>query len=534
MRREDLRDASVLARAELRAMTRRLMGDTRQKLAVGAMALQFGVVIPLLAFGTIAPFGARLAGGDPSVGVVGAAATAALGLGLFVGGFSTVTQNRIGSVGPLVRTSMAPSAVAAGRLGSELLQTAAMLVLPVVVVLVLVGVGAGGPLAPVALVLALVPPLVAGTLIGRSLGAGVRYAGLLTGLSTWTKVSLFLLGSGVAFVGTQVVMQGMFGDEESFAVASSVPPLLPGTPLQAYTSVFLAPLGAPARPVGLLVAAAVFGLVGLGLVAAVRLEARLLVTDAGDDAEPSDHVTRGIPAGFAPWRSTRTAWRHLLRSARDPKSMSHLFPLAMGGLAMAGPGLVNQGPVFGMLRWTSVIGGAVLAGAAYCLNPLGDDRDQLPLVLTSVDSTGVLLRGRALAGAFLGLVLAVGVGTPMALLTESPVFAAVQSLFAVVCCGASAGTALGLGAVVPKFERREYVNVERAHPSQVALIGFMFAGVAVVGGGLFLLQVALAGRLPVTVGGGLWAAFLAVLTICGVGGYCYAVRKFDDLVLDDV
>jgi len=95
------------------------------------------------------------------------------------------------------------------------------------------------------------------------------------------------------------------------------------------------------------------------------------------------------------------------------------------------------------------------------------------------------------------------------------------------------GAALGIGALVPRFERRASMSIERAHPSMVALLAFTM-GAMVVGGvgfGLLWWTPRTASLGPAALA---WLASLGVLAASGGGGYVDAVRRFDELTLDDV
>jgi hypothetical protein len=147
------------------------------------------------------------------------------------------------------------------------------------------------------------------------------------------------------------------------------------------------------------------------------------------------------------------------------------------------------------------------------------------------------LRGRIAAGSVIGLGLA-AVGLPLGLVGPEPVSTVAAVATAPAAVPAAAGVALGIGAVSPQFERREYVNVERAHPSQLVLFGYLFAGSVVFGGGVFGVWLAVG---AVTAGtlAPVWAGAVAVLALVvwsalGAVGYRYAVRRFDALTLDDV
>ena len=534
--RADLRGAWVVARTELRALARRLTASRRRAAGVGFGVLQFVVLFPLFVYGQATSLGREMAAGTPPLGMLGMLCSLTAVAGLYMGGATVINQNRIGDIGALVRTSMPPRAVALGRMASELVQTAVLLVAPMVAGLVEVGIGAGGPIVPLLVGIGLSGTMLAGVFVGRSLGAALRYVGLLSRLSTWAKILVGLVVFVLVFAGSQVAVFSVFPGDGPFGQSGTVPALLPGTPLQAYAAVVLAPLGAPVRPVGAVAVVAVLSTAVVGFAVSTRIETAMLRRDETGDASDRSS-TRGIPRPLDRWRATRVGWRHLLGTVRDPKTLAHTFPLFAGLI----PGLVflvtdpeillTVGPP--ML----VTFGAVLAGVTYCLNPMGDDREQLPLVLTSVKSTAALLRGRIAAGSVLGLTCAV-VGLPLGLLGPEPLSTVAAVATAPAAVPAAAGAALGIGAFSPQFERREYVNVERAHPSQLVLFGYLFAAGLVFGGGVFGLWLAVgavrSGNLAP-----LWAGVVALVALViwsGLGaiGYLYAVSRFDDLTLDDV
>lgn len=528
----DLRGAWVVARTELRAYVRYVRADRRRFAATLFSVGLFAVVFPLLALVPIIDFGRRLVAGSPPIGVLGAVLTTVVIAGAYMGAAAALQQNRIGSVGPLVRTSLSPAAVVVGRFASEMLQTGVLFVPAFVAVLIGIGIGAGGPLAPFLVTAAVLPLLLVGLLVGRTIGAAGRYAGLLARLSTWAKVLVLVVIVGVVFLATQLALASFFRGSSTIA-AVSVPAFLPGTPVQAYASVVFAPLGATVRPLGVLVVVVVLAAIPIGLVATVRVETALLFTGSADHEHGTDETT-GVPRLLAGTPAARIAARYLLRTRRDPKMLGHLFPILIGGFAVVASFVPNPELALTLGPSAAVIGGSVLAGATYCLNPLGDDRDQLPLLLTNTRSVATLLRGRALAGVVIGLALAVGVGTPLALVGGSFWMAVAQTLFAPVLVVASTGTALGIGALIPRFERRELMNVERAHPSQMAVLGFFFGGIVVGAVGMGLLSWTLYSAGSVALALGAWTVYLTLLGGGAVGGYWYAVRKLDQLTLDDM
>jgi len=532
MRRSDLRDATTIARTELAAMWRRLTDNRRRMLGVGAGVLQFVIVLPAVFFQPVLAFGRDLASATPPVGTVGALYFGAAVSGVYLGSMAAIGQNRIGSVGPLIRTAVPPAAVSAGRIASETVQGTVIFALFGLAALVEVGIGAGDPLAALLLGGGLFLFVLAGLFLGRTVGAAARYAGVLARLSGWGKAAAFLLVMVAVFLGSQVAIQAVLPDDADFGFAVAVPAFLPGEPIQAVASLLLSPLGAAARPLGLPALAVTVAAIPVFLALAVRAETALLLTDADDGTEEA--VTRTVPRPFTATPGTRVAFRHLLRTARDPKSAFHLLPVLFGGLGAGVTWFSQPDLAFAMGPPAMVILGAETAGLLYCLNPLGDDRDQLPMLMTSVRSTSVFLRGRLLGGAAVGAVFALGLGTPIAVLGHPPAYVVLQTALAVVLLGAIPAAALGLGAFAPKFERPESLNIERAQPSQRATFGFLFGGTLLAGGGMFLAWWTVNGDsgVPLLVGG--WIGYLAVVVGLGLGGYRYAVRTFDALTLDEV
>jgi hypothetical protein len=418
-------------------------------------------------------------------------------------------------------------------MASETIQASILFVVPVLVVLVLVAAGAGGPLAPLLLGVALLAFLLAGLFLGRTVGATARYAGVLARLSAWVKVAAFMLVMVLIFVATQFVIQAFLPDDADLGFAVSIPAFLPGEPIQAAVAALFVPLGGTADPIGAIALTVALLSVPAFLALAVRAETALLLTDVDDDTS-GEVATRSVPWPFTVTPASRIGFRHLLRTARDPKSAFHVLPVVFGALGPFAIWISQPDLALTMGPPLLVVLGAELAGLLYCLNPLGDDRDQLPFLMTSVRSTDVLLRGRLLGGAAVGVVLAVGLGTPLAAIDGSPLYVVLQTALAVVLVVAVPAMALGLGSFAPKFEREEYMNIERAQPSQRATMGFLFGGTIVAGAGMFLAWWTATGDSgpPLLLGG--WVGYLAVVVGLAVVGYRYAVGRFDGFTLDDV
>lgn len=525
-------NAWTLTRTELRTFLRHLWGNNRQ---VAATALMIGgfAVLALSRYGAATRYGRNLATGTVPLGQSGALVCSVLAIGIYVGFAGGFNQARVGVVGPLIRTSISPTAVSLGRFLTRTVQALA-LVGPVAAVLVgLVAVGARGVVVPLVVTLAFALPFVTGLATGRVFGDIARYLNERLQLSLWIKALVAVLLMAVVFVGVQVLF-GTQMETEMGLGGGLGGAFVPGTPFQAYASVLFVLFGATPQVLGGVIAVLFVVGIPVGLTAAIRLETVILTRDLGSDSATETQVEEsvGVPRVFDRTASTRMAWRYLLRTRRDPRTLAHLTPLLFGVLSMGASAVGDPGILLTIGPGAAVIAGGTLAGAAYCLNPLGDERDQLPLLLTSTRSFSPLLRGRMIAGLVLGLAVALGIGTPLALIEYEPAFVLGQTALAVVLAVSATGIGVGMGALVPKFEKQEYMNVKRAHPSMVVLLGLFFAWMIVGTIGFVLLTVTLSN--PSLSIGLAWVVYLSVLAAGSIGGYRYAVRRIDGFTLDSV
>ncbi len=526
--RPDLRAIRRLVWTELRARVRGVRDDWRRLLAWVVIGALFLVGVPALAAADVTAFGGQLGGPATPLGTVGAVVLGTVVGGLYVGASTATVQARIGTVGPLVRTSMAPRAVVLGRFGIELLG-ASVLLLPVPGLLVLVAVGGGGVGGAALVGMAALVPYLTGVMVGRLFASTARYLGLVARIPTWAKVVTYVLVLVVVIVGQQL----LFGPGSGGSAGAVGTALLPGRPLAAYAGTVLAPLGTAVSTVGVAVAGGLVAALLLCGVGTVRVERALLTDDPGAEGPTDAAGSVGVPRLVGRWRSAAIAWRYLLRTRRDPRMLAHLSMLVVMGAIYVSSFVDAPDAALSVAPGVGIVAGGVVTGASYCLNPMGDEHDQLPLLFTSTASTAVFLRGRILAGAALGLPLAVGGTLVAGLLVDPPVVALLQTVLAVVLVAASGGIALGMGAAVPKFETREMMNVERAHPSNVGLFVFFSLVLLVGGAGFALLRWTLAGA-GLARAGVLWLGYCGALAVFGGGGYAYAVNRFDDLTLDDV
>ncbi len=194
----------------------------------------------------------------------------------------------------------------------------------------------------------------------------------------------------------------------------------------------------------------------------------------------------------------------------------------------------SSGDAIGVLIAGTGVGlGTFLAGATFGLNPLGDDRPQLPLLLLTTTSPRALVRGRLLAGIAVGLPIAVLIPLASVGLGTSVLRALAFAGVGVGTCLAAAMFALGIGAAYPIYEEREFWGTETVVPSTLVMIGYLF----IVGGGtvlgLLVTWFAVTGNLVLTpvflVGFGIY-----LLLTVGVpyGAYYYAIRRYRRYTFD--
>lgn len=375
--RDDLRNGWTLARTELRAQLRRLRSDRRRLLATVLGMLGFSLFLAVSFVPSAITFGDEF-GKTVPFGTAGVALWAVTMVVAYFGAANGFNQSQVGTVEPLARTSLPPRAVSLGRIIAQTVQSLWFIVPIGTLLLAGVAIG-GGPAVAAVVLLAVLPLLAIGLVVGRVIGTLARYANERLQVSLWVKAILLLGLMGAIFLGTQVLLNSRYESDVQFAVG----PIIPGTPLQSYAAVIFAPFGTTPGPLGVVVTGLVFVAIPVGLLGVLRLETHVLVANLGRDAATAGRVEEsyGVPRLFEIAPSARIAWRYLVRTRRDPRMLAHLTPLLFGAFGLAGSAFQDPGVVLTVGPGATVVAGAVLAGSAYCLNPLGDDREQLPLLL---------------------------------------------------------------------------------------------------------------------------------------------------------
>jgi len=533
--RRDIRHGARIGRAEFVRSVRRQIKNKRRLLGLLFAVLFFGgnlfFVLP-----TAYVLG-RTARSITTVPYLAPAATV-LPVGILVLALLR-TLERIGSsdTEDLLLTTVHPRAVVVGLITAEVGRVTAWFGLPLGAVLLTFALGLGSPSLPVAGALLLLPVGCWAAVWGYASGlALLRVFRRLPTIRRALKVGgvVAMLGLIVAsqFVGQYVV--------ESGASIRAIREGLTFAPLTDYVALAFVGtrLEQPTSVAALGVLGALLATTPIGLAVATRQASALWFTERPRSSESTAETTS--PGGFrAPdpfaWRkSGRIAWGILLRGVRNPGELGHLVMI----LFLIGPlgttVVQSSGDALGPLVAGTGVGiGTYLAGATFGLNPLGDDRPQLPLLLLTTTETRTVVWGRIVAGLAIGIPVVVLVSLVSVLLGTAPVSAIVFAAVGAGMCLAAALFAVGIGAVYPIYEEREFWGTETVVPSTLVMIGYL----CVVGSGttigLSTTWYTLTGHVAVTPVLSIGVGAYLLLTIgMSYGSYRYALRRYRRYTLD--
>ena len=539
----EARQASHIARVEVRRSARAILADRRQLTALTV------VVAMLLPVGALMVASTYTAGQRVAAGLeIAVVPLARAQITAWIASLSVLLSLRVidrsgdADHADLLLTTVSPRAVASGLVLAEFVRIFLVFGLPLAVFVGAFALGAGTPIFLVTVVLGALPIFAVGLLGGFSLG----YAG---------RLLLRRVGTGDGL--PRAVLNGGF----VLAVVLGVTYLLPNGPLDALRT--LAPLGAvPVGPYAdLLLAGDPFGATpGVSSAVAVLvifgampllsgaiwwLAPRVWFGDQRADSTGEEGTRRArfgtttAPGPLSRTRTLRLVWWQWLRGLRAPSQFVHLtyflfmtFPVLQ--IAIASP----RGPV--TPAFVGVLG-ALLAGGTFGLNPLGIEGSMLPAVLTARKPGRSLVRARILAGTLVWLplalagVLVVGLWGVLGARTV-----ALLLVVTMVLTAFSATLALALGAFSPRFETvRAFGGVEAPTPTTVALLGHSFLTTVVAVFGVLAVVLPLVvdalGASPraelLTQTGGL-ALWSGVVLAASFACYRYAVRRLNTFVYE--
>jgi hypothetical protein len=529
----DPRHAALVAATDLRRRWRATRDNSLQLVALAFVGVMYAVFAVGATVGGHAA-GRALAAGDVDAPLTLAryGAAAVLVFPAFLVSFRTV--NRVGSVSALdgLLTTVPHEDVAGGLLLAEAGWLVGVAIVPALLAVGALAVGAGSlPLAVAALV-ATLALLALGVVTGFALGAGGRV--LLS------RSSFFARHRSALGVAVFVAYMGLLTTDR---IDSVVQPILEGvrrSPVGWFGDLALLPADAGASPT--LAAAAAVGtpMVGAALVVAgTRFAGAFWYgDDARTDGESSGGTTERTGFGDltlpgVPRASVRVAQKSWRRAARAPLKLSYVAYPLFGAVGLVSEAL-ETGTVPGELPALVALYGAWATGAAFTLNPIGDEGAVLPVTLTTPVDGRTFVNGLLVAG--------VAVGTPVtALATLAAGLLGTSSLPAALATAAVGGAlpvcvacvAAGAGTAFPRFEE---MNITRSRTavvpslyafalySLVVLVAWVPVGVAAFAADP-VAEVAGTGPTAVTAGGA--AVTLLLAGAAGAVGYRYAVREFD-------
>ncbi len=502
---------------EYRRSVRAIRADTGR-----LVLLAVSVLLPTVALGGMAAlFAPQLRGVVPTEIAVPPALRGAAVLfwlfGVFLLGQRAAGAHSEPVAAPLVLTSVSPRTAVVGGALAEWLRVATY-GLPPVVLVTLTG----------AYALASPAPLLTVPLVGSALLASAVVAGRATGYTAaWLVARVpFVARHRTAF--SSVVALGFVGGYMLFQLPmipySLDPALLAVVPLG--WSVDLLALG---TPIGWSLGHAAGGVGAVTAVSAVggwlatRIAASLWFGDevdpAGDEGAPTGASERSpvgtledaisplrVPLVSGPTRQV-ARWT-LLRARREPQRLNFLLVPVFGGssallnlyiqgnasLAVLGPGVAL------LAGW--------IGGAAFALNPLGDEGPVLPVTLTAVSGRAyvrgliapVLLALPAVAALTLGASIVGGYG---------PLSAIALAFVGCLLAGVGAAIAPAIGMWFPRYSAIRIGNSADVRPPR--LLGGALHAASVVVPGVALVGVVVAPELVRLVASGVGSLPAAVL-----------------------
>jgi len=508
----------------VRAETNKLVG-----IGIGVLVLAMGSLV-VAAF--VAAFGDDLSSLDPALltGVRAAAAGGWLMAAVLVT-FRTATA--VGTVDhqEFLLSTVSARSVLGGLMLAELGKLTAYVGFPVVAVGGGLWLGTGSPLPALALVAAV-----------AAVGATAVPLGFLAGLS------ILLVTRTVPAARRNrlwLALVGMVGYLLVILRFGELSLLLAETPAGWFADPVLLAAGAPAEPalaaVALacpLVAVPLFGAAAETVAVRTWYADRPVDQDDGDADGGALLDDAGARLDAVVARPTaavvRASW---LRARRSPFTLSYALVPAFALIGYLFPAL-QEGRIPDLLPVMVAGYAAWSVGAAFTLNPLGEEGALLPVTLTTGIGGREFVRGKLLAAWLVGVPGAVALTLVSAVLVGSePGEALAQVAYAGVLTLLAPAISAGFGMAMPKFStQRVMLNREAVVPSVLAFFGFLILlGIVGLPGFLGLTLFAEGGLFGLPGGGfGGVVVSAALGLVFAVPGYVFAVKRFDRYDVDDL
>ncbi|MFB6269100.1 MAG: hypothetical protein ABEH83_04095, partial [Halobacterium sp.] len=432
---------------ELRVGWRKVRGKSTVQLVAALVAALFA-----LAFTAAAAWGAHLAGGaladDPSeaADVIGLVPAAIATFTVLMTAYLTAIQ--IGDIDARdgYLTTVPARDVVGGLLVSGYVRVVGYFAAPLVVAAGAFAVGAGAPLAFPLLLVGVFSLTVTAFLVGYPVGVGAAYVASRSALfeqyKTLIGAAAFLGYFGLIVTGT---LDDAFGPIVEFAEAS---------PVAWYADLGLLTVvpSASAPKAGAVLVGSV-ALSVAGVLASVRLSERRWYSERVDAGErETDSVTGGRLDAVLGRRTAWVARKSWLRARRAPIKLIYV---AYPAFLLVSPiqASVEAGRITSTLPPSIALYGAWMTGAAFTLNPLGDEGAVLPVTVTTGVSGREFVAGLVAASVGVGLPVTAAVTAVLAVLSPMPPLAvACVVAAAVVLPVLAAGVAVGVGTEFPKHD----------------------------------------------------------------------------------
>ncbi|MFB6121325.1 MAG: hypothetical protein ABEJ68_09440 [Halobacteriaceae archaeon] len=465
--RPTLSHVRLVAETELRRRWRATRDNTVQLAAIGLLSLFYLAVTAAGAFGGYVG-GQALAAGDVATPLRYGryAAAAALLFPTFIIAFRTAA--RLGTFDALdgLLTTVPHDDVAGGLLAAESVWFAGTFGLPALLAVIAFGVGAGSPALAATVLLALVATAGLGVVTGFTLGFAARN---VLARSEFVARHRTALGA-LVFVGYMALV----GTGRVDTVVQPLLEFVRATPVGWFADLALLPAGVAARP--LLAGAAVVGTPVLGASlfgASAWLAGRYWYGDHARGPTGETHSRRfvgGLSSGVfdgLPRPTAAVARKSWLRAIRAPIKLVYVaYPLffLVGYLSQA----LEAGAIPAELPPLLALYGAWATGAAFTLNPLGDEGAVMPVAVTTPVTGRQFVTGLLVSGVAVGTPLSVLVALGTAALSPLDVAAAGVTVgVALVFPTIAAAIAAGAGSLFPKFEAS---NITRSREAIVPSI----------------------------------------------------------------
>jgi ABC-2 type transport system permease protein len=464
--RRSLGHAWLIARIEIRRSYRQMMNDRHQLVGFAISGL-FLLMLVAGAIGGAYVLGTTV-GTDAFLERLPLARTAVAGMAIIVAFIATIgtlqTYGELEEPTPVL-TAVPYREAVWGVLLTNYLSFTGFAALPILAVALAFAVGSGSLVSIPVITGVLLAVVVFATTAGFVLGQLIKLVTIRVAFVARYKTLIGVLAFVAYFA---LFATGAF--EALFGVDWTV---LGATPLGWVTD--LALVAIPSSSIGITrpIAATVTLLAGTTLLTwlAVRLSGALWYSDpvrpeneadapdTGGDriATASDTPTKGLSERLFGGRVSRPT----LRIAQKSWRRAYRAPLKLQFAAWPVFCLIapvqqsfETGEVSTILPISIAIYGAWATGAAFTLNPLGDEGAVLPLTLLSGVRGTQLLRGLVFAGVALGGPVIVLFTVGLGLASPMGVFPAlVAGAFGAVLCTGACAIGAGVGTAFPKFER---------------------------------------------------------------------------------